>query len=188
MKRLQDAKPPPEVLKVCNCHRARTDALLAACRLPSWGLCARKEEEQEEEEFGTCTFSWGCIAQQDEWTRSIVLRTQASVAVATACKCRLQAATREYKRLQRSNDQSPGHAMSRAYLETLADLPWSALASERVVPRAEDVSSSTDTTETEDRGNTGSRSETAEEAEDGTPAVPASITDATAGKCNPTFV
>jgi ATP-dependent Lon protease len=39
-----------------------------------------------------------------------------------------QAATRELRRLQRSSDQAPGHAMSRAYLETLADLPWNRFA------------------------------------------------------------
>ena len=37
----------------------------------------------------------------------------------------LRAAQREYRRLRRGSDQHPGHAMSLAYLETLAGLPWS---------------------------------------------------------------
>ena len=49
----------------------------------------------------------------------------------------LQAAKREFKRLRRSNEQSPGYAMSRAYLETLAELPWSALAGQRAALPAE---------------------------------------------------
>ena len=40
----------------------------------------------------------------------------------------LQAAMKEFKRLKRSNDQAPGYAMSRVYLETLADLPWNSFA------------------------------------------------------------
>lgn len=40
---------------------------------------------------------------------------------------------REFKRLKRSNDQAPGYAMSRVYLETLADLPWNIFAT--AVPR-----------------------------------------------------
>lgn len=44
-----------------------------------------------------------------------------------------QAAMREFKRLKRSNDQAPGYAMSRVYLETLADLPWNTFAT--AVPR-----------------------------------------------------
>eukprot|EP00887_Chlorella_sp_A99_P006545 scaffold3.g6545.t1 len=37
----------------------------------------------------------------------------------------LRAAQREYRRLRRGSDQHPGHAMALAYLETLANLPWS---------------------------------------------------------------
>ncbi|GAB4821799.1 hypothetical protein N2152v2_008845 [Parachlorella kessleri] len=36
----------------------------------------------------------------------------------------LRAAMREYKRLLRGSEQHPGYAMSLAYLETLAELPW----------------------------------------------------------------
>ena len=39
-----------------------------------------------------------------------------------------QVAAREYKRLKRTSEQAPGYAMSRIYLETLADLPWNRLA------------------------------------------------------------
>ena len=45
--------------------------------------------------------------------------------------CYFQVATREAKRLQRSNENHPGHAMARAYLETLADLPWNSFAVSR---------------------------------------------------------
>ena len=41
----------------------------------------------------------------------------------------LRAAQREFRRLQRGSDQHPGYGMSLAYLETLADLPWSRLSS-----------------------------------------------------------
>ena len=40
----------------------------------------------------------------------------------------VQVARREFQRLQRSNEMHPGHAMARAYLETLADLPWNKFA------------------------------------------------------------
>ena len=40
----------------------------------------------------------------------------------------VQVARREFQRLQRSNEMHPGHAMARAYLETLADLPWNRFA------------------------------------------------------------
>ncbi len=94
---------------------------------------------------------------------------------------------REYKRLQRSNDQSPGHAMSRAYLETLADLPWSALASQRGAPQLDNVSSSTDAAEAaEDKdsiGATSGSSPDAAEDEEGTAVVPASIPGTAAGEC-----
>ena len=41
------------------------------------------------------------------------------------CVClSLQVASREHRRLKKSSEQHPGYAMSRAYLETLADLPW----------------------------------------------------------------
>ncbi|KAK9859854.1 hypothetical protein WJX84_006100, partial [Apatococcus fuscideae] len=43
----------------------------------------------------------------------------------------LKVATREAKKLQRSNENHPGHAMARAYLETLADLPWNSFAMSR---------------------------------------------------------
>ena len=43
----------------------------------------------------------------------------------------LQVAQREYRRLKKSNEQQPGYAMSRAYLETLADLPWSTFSDSR---------------------------------------------------------
>ncbi|KAK9811443.1 hypothetical protein WJX72_003978 [[Myrmecia] bisecta] len=46
----------------------------------------------------------------------------------------LKVAMREAKRLQRSNEQHPGYAMSRAYLETLADLPWNSFAGGRARP------------------------------------------------------
>lgn len=36
----------------------------------------------------------------------------------------LRVALREFKRLQRGSDQHPGYAMSLAYLEALAELPW----------------------------------------------------------------
>jgi hypothetical protein len=36
----------------------------------------------------------------------------------------LRVAMREFKRLQRGSEQHPGYAMSLAYLETLAELPW----------------------------------------------------------------
>lgn len=36
----------------------------------------------------------------------------------------LDAATREYRRLKRTNEQHPGYASSLAYLETLSELPW----------------------------------------------------------------
>ena len=40
----------------------------------------------------------------------------------------VQVARREFQRLRRSNEMHPGHAMARAYLETLADLPWNKFA------------------------------------------------------------
>ena len=40
----------------------------------------------------------------------------------------MQVARREFQRLRRSNEMHPGHAMARAYLETLADLPWNKFA------------------------------------------------------------
>eukprot|EP00891_Asterochloris_glomerata_P000541 jgi/Astpho2/541/e_gw1.00012.29.1_t len=40
----------------------------------------------------------------------------------------LKVARREFQRLRRSNEMHPGHAMARAYLETLADLPWNKFA------------------------------------------------------------
>ena len=43
---------------------------------------------------------------------------------ADLCVTFLQVANREYRRLKKSNEHHPGYAMSRAYLETLADLPW----------------------------------------------------------------
>ncbi len=95
---------------------------------------------------------------------------------------------REYKRLQRSNDQSPGHAMSRAYLETLADLPWSALASQRVAPPADNVSTSADATEAaEDHDSTDATSSSSPdiaEDEDETAAVPVGIPSTSAGECD----
>ena len=93
---------------------------------------------------------------------------------------------REYKRLQRSNDQSPGYGMSRAYLETLADLPWSALASQRAAPRAEDASGTANTAEPADDGDSadaesGSSPDTADEG-DSAGTVSASVPSTTAGE------
>ena len=45
-----------------------------------------------------------------------------------------QVASREYRRLKKSNEHHPGHAMSRAYLETLADLPWNTFSGETQAP------------------------------------------------------
>ena len=45
-----------------------------------------------------------------------------------------QVASREYRRLQKSNEHHPGYAMSRAYLETLADLPWNTFSGEAQAP------------------------------------------------------
>ncbi|KAK9840022.1 hypothetical protein WJX74_002213 [Apatococcus lobatus] len=55
----------------------------------------------------------------------------------------LKVATREAKRLQRSNENHPGHAMARGYLETLADLPWNSLAVAR--PGSSSASSASST-------------------------------------------
>lgn len=41
------------------------------------------------------------------------------------CRFDVQVANREHKRLKKSSEHHPGYAMSKAYLETLADLPWS---------------------------------------------------------------
>ena len=96
---------------------------------------------------------------------------------------------REYKRLQRSNDQSPGYAMSRGYLETLADLPWSALASQRAAapsrsaaPRDGDECKPSEPVGDGDSTGAadGSSSETVEE--DRTEAVSASVPSTTAGE------
>ncbi|KAL0036800.1 hypothetical protein WJX79_010572 [Trebouxia sp. C0005] len=46
----------------------------------------------------------------------------------------LKVASREYRRLKKSNEHHPGHAMSRAYLETLADLPWNTFSGETQAP------------------------------------------------------
>ena len=46
----------------------------------------------------------------------------------------LQVASREYRRLKKSNEHHPGYAMSRAYLETLADLPWNTFSGETQAP------------------------------------------------------
>jgi hypothetical protein len=40
----------------------------------------------------------------------------------------MRIAQREYRRLLRSTEHHPGHAMALAYLETLADLPWTKLS------------------------------------------------------------
>ena len=45
-----------------------------------------------------------------------------------------QVASREYRRLKKSNEHHPGYAMSRAYLETLADLPWNTFSGETQAP------------------------------------------------------
>lgn len=45
-----------------------------------------------------------------------------------------QVASREYRRLKKSNEHHPGYAMSRAYLETLADLPWNTFSGEVQAP------------------------------------------------------
>ncbi|DBB10132.1 TPA: hypothetical protein ACH3X3_001716 [Trebouxia sp. C0006] len=46
----------------------------------------------------------------------------------------LKVASREYRRLKKSNEHHPGYAMSRAYLETLADLPWNTFSGETQAP------------------------------------------------------
>lgn len=60
-------------------------------------------------------------------------------------------AAREYKRLKGSNDQAPGYAMSRVYLETLADLPWNTFSAPpaTVSPALPSPTSSGDTTASE---------------------------------------
>lgn len=57
-----------------------------------------------------------------------------------------QVARREHRRLKKSNEQHPGYAMSRAYLETLADLPWSTFSGQRKeqVPTAAPTSTQED--------------------------------------------
>ncbi len=46
----------------------------------------------------------------------------------------LKAASREFRRLQRSTDQHPNFAASYAFLETLADLPWNTWSGGRTPP------------------------------------------------------
>ena len=79
--------------------------------------------------------------------------------------------------------------MSRAYLETLADLPWSALASHRATPQhADDVGAGTSAAVPAEPGDgtgasAGSTAETADE-EDGTVAVTSSISSTAAGEAD----
>ena len=93
---------------------------------------------------------------------------------------------REYKRLRRSNEQSPGYAMSRAYLETLADLPWSALASQCAAPPAGDASAGNDTAEpVEDGDSAGSNAGSTPQptkGDDEATALPASIPSTSRGE------
>ena len=64
--------------------------------------------------------------------------------------CMVQVANREHKRLKKSSEHHPGYAMSRAYLETLADLPWNTFSSGRMdVGQAASDSSSKQTTQGE---------------------------------------
>lgn len=48
--------------------------------------------------------------------------------------CLVQVANREHKRLKKSSEHHPSYAMSRAYLETLADLPWNTFSSGHTNP------------------------------------------------------
>lgn len=46
-------------------------------------------------------------------------------------------AMKELKRLERTNEQQPGYAVTRTYLETLADLPWNRFASRPLPSRGQ---------------------------------------------------
>lgn len=53
----------------------------------------------------------------------------------------LQVARREHRRLKKSNEQHPGYAISRAYLETLADLPWDTFSGQKKDAQAKEADS-----------------------------------------------
>lgn len=104
MQKLRAANPPAEVMKVC--------AALCKSSLCTMDYCTRG-------------FSRSWLFKRSCQVLCGHPLGDASCSSHTRYSCVLQVANREHKRLKKSSEHHPGYAMSRAYLETLADLPWS---------------------------------------------------------------
>ncbi|KAH7619113.1 hypothetical protein Ndes2526B_g06066 [Nannochloris sp. 'desiccata'] len=79
------------------------------------------DSEDDEDNFLDATSSSSSSSLQSNEPKALLMKLKRANPPAEV----FEAAVREYRRLKRTNEQHPGYASSVAYLEILADLPWS---------------------------------------------------------------